>query len=96
MSEPTTTEADVPDVQAAINIELYQRAEGSITMRPVGLRPYILLEVKDVTDDELTISIEVGGGVPADPVADLSMFLGSIAEALEDYTVADDEDEVTE
>lgn len=74
-------------------INLSEREEGNIGFATLGLNPYILLTVDDVTeatdgpDAKLTLGIEVGGGTPIDPVEDLVTFLEFVVEALREVPI---------
>jgi hypothetical protein len=86
-----------PENDLTFDIQLSERQEGSISLRPIGMRAYVLIEVVDVTDHGLELAVEVGGGAKARPVEELAEFIAIVGEALGEYTEAtDDEDADTD
>jgi len=81
-----------------VTIHLSERDENQVTLKPVGLVPYILITVDDVTEETsgpeaaLTIGVEVGGGTPIEPREDLATFLEFVVESLRDGVLAVAED----
>lgn len=82
-----------------LNVNLTQRDEGVLALKPVGMVPYVLLTIEDATEGTLDLHVEVGGGASVEPKEELAAFLAVIAEAIEQGTLtpdADEDDEDTE
>lgn len=63
-----------------IKIQITSRAPDTLTLRPVGQLPYVLVEVDaDAEVDTLAFKVEVGGGVPLD-AAEVAELLENTAE----------------
>jgi hypothetical protein len=82
-----------------VNIRLTETPEDTLSGVIVGRVPYILITVDDVTDNEVSLGIQVGGGTPAEPVDEVAEFLSMVGHLLVSADVVvtplteDDEDE---
>lgn len=69
-----------------INIRMIGRPEDTLTVKPLGLKPYLLVVVDDIGEadnDDVSFVIEVGGGVPLDR-DEIAEFFQGLAAAIAD------------
>lgn len=78
-----------------IGISIVGRPPETLTIKPLGMKPYILVIVDDIgldDDSDVEFRIEVGGGIPLD-TEEIALVLEGLADALrtgEVQTSADD------
>ncbi len=78
-----------------IGIRIIGRPVDTLTVKPLGMKPYILIVVDDIgldDTDDVEFRIEVGGGVPADP-EEIATVLEGLADALRTGTVDTEADD---
>lgn len=82
-------------MSATVNITIEGQGDDTLQLVPVGMVPFILIQVDDVSDANLDVSIQVGGGTPADAPSEIAEFLSMLADFIEraNVTVRDDEDD---
>lgn len=67
-----------------ISIRITGRPAETLIIKPLGLKPYVLITIDDIgldDADDVEFRIEVGGGVPADP-EEIATVLEGLADAL--------------
>ena len=79
-----------------ISIRIVGRPAETLTIKPLGMKPYLLITVDDPgldDDDDVSFTVEVGGGVPLDR-EEISAFFEGIANAVrEGETVTTEADD---
>ncbi len=82
-----------PADDGALNLSLSttETPEGTIISRFLGMEPYLLVTVQDADEDEVSFTLNVGGGVPARPLEELAAFFEGLAEMIREGV----EDEAT-
>ncbi len=78
MTESTeSTEGDL-----SVNLQITETPEGTISSRFLGMEPYLLVTVQDADEDEVSFTLNVGGGFPSRPLDELAGFFEGLAEAI--------------
>ena len=76
-----------------LNVNLSQRDEGILALKPVGMVPYVLITIEDATEESLDLAVEVGGGAAVEPKDELAAFLATVAESIAQGTLTEDADD---
>lgn len=69
-----------------ISIRIVGHPDDTLTIKPLGMKPYLLVTIDDVgldDEDDVAFTVEIGGGVPLDR-DEISEFFEGIANAIRD------------
>jgi hypothetical protein len=76
----------------SVNLQITETPEGTLVSRFLGMEPYLLVTVQNADEDEVSFTLNVGGGVPARPLDELAAFFEGLAEMIREGVEDEDTD----